>query len=89
VRGRSKKWESTASGNHVVIYVSEYCAFQKFVESLARPSNCCAAPPNCGAETDSMNSRRIAGVRALYCSILLEETSPSHLSTENHGVESQ
>jgi hypothetical protein len=32
---------------------STYCAFQKFVESLARPSNYCAAPPNCDVETDS------------------------------------
>jgi hypothetical protein len=68
---------------------TRYCAFQKFVESLARPSNCCAAPPNCGVETDSMNSRRIAVVRALYYSILLAETSPSLLIIEKYGVEWQ
>jgi hypothetical protein len=66
-----------------------YCAFQKFVESLARPSNCCAAPLNCGVETDSINSRRIAVVRALYYSILLAETSPSLLSIKKHRVKSQ
>jgi hypothetical protein len=78
-----------AEGRSVLSTPSIYCAFQKFVESLARPSNCCAAPPNCGVETDSMNSRRIAVVRALYCSILLAETSPSLLIIEKHGVESQ
>jgi hypothetical protein len=41
---------------NATIYNLKYCAFQKFVESLARPSNCCAAPLNCGVETDSMNS---------------------------------
>jgi hypothetical protein len=73
---------------HTLYRTFQYYAFQKFVESLARPSNCCVTPPNCRIKTDSKNSRRIAIVRAIYYNILLVGTSPSLLDIENYTVKS-